>query len=79
MLLGEYCELEINITKAMHEEVIRRVYIKYGARFFDGNLHSEFTLEGAVGSHACLFEASMCVTDGIPIQLGVHSSYRLIL
>jgi hypothetical protein len=39
--------------------------------FFDGNLHSEFTLEeyfeDAVGSHACSFEASMRVTNGIPI------------
>lgn len=26
MLLGEYCGLDINITKAMHEEAIRRVH-----------------------------------------------------
>ena len=26
MLLGEYCGLQINITRAMHEEAIRRVH-----------------------------------------------------
>ena len=26
MLLGEYCGLDINITKAMHDEAIRRVH-----------------------------------------------------
>ena len=76
MLLGEYCGLEINITKAMHEEAIRRVY---GARFSTEFYTAELTLKRAVGSHACSFEASRRVTNGILIQLGVHSSYRLIL
>ena len=34
----------------------------YGARF-----RQEFTLEDAIGSHACSLQASMRVTNGIPL------------
>jgi hypothetical protein len=34
----------------------------YGARF-----RQEFTLEDAIGSHACLLQVNMRVTDGIPL------------
>jgi subtilisin family serine protease len=34
-------------------------------RFFF--FRQEFTLEDAIGSHACSFEASRCVTNGIPL------------
>jgi hypothetical protein len=44
----------------------------YGAR-----CSTEWTLEDAIGSHACWLEANMRVTNGIP--LGCSSSYRLAL
>jgi hypothetical protein len=37
----------------------------------------KFTLEDAIGSHACSLEASMRVTNGIP--LGRPLSYRFTL
>jgi hypothetical protein len=37
----------------------------------------KFTLEDAIGSHACSLEANMRVTNGIP--LGSSLSYRLTL
>jgi hypothetical protein len=39
----------------------------YGAR-----LRQKFTLEGAIGSHACSLEASMRVTNGIPLGCSLH-------
>jgi hypothetical protein len=58
--LANYAALQSECTCTSRSSM--RSKLRYGARFRQG-----FTLEDAIGSHACSLEASMHGTNGIPL------------
>jgi hypothetical protein len=41
-------------------------------------LRQEIAFKDAIGSHACSFEASMRVTDGIPLRAHFHTRLTIL-